>query len=692
MKVRSIIDTYQSHHKPSTNDLGHVSKIKNRLKKGELKEQFLTIEDLSNKLINGYAIIPAILQGGASDNNFVSQQVFMIDIDNKEKVLTIEDALKLCKNINPAFIYATFNYKSNLPKYRIVFVLDREITSKNDRDFIQKYLINLFNDFADSSCVDCSRVFYGGKKLLYNSFNSIVNSDVILKNYRQTSNKDFNSISDISLLDYILEQYPNSKIKRSGKTITINPCPLCGHNDDFMIYEDNTFCAFGEEDYINGKQIGGNIIDFICHSKRVRKSVARNLLNNNYNIINESSKKFKHNDFGSLLIDKYHIVKNDNCLYIFYNNCYQLERKDDSILEQIMIEEYDEITLHQRKEVYSYIERIAPHKDLAPSKYIAFKNCILNIETMEKMPYTADLLIRNIIPHNYVEYKEDNKEIEKIMLDFINGDVESKPILYEIIGYCLYNDNPFNSLFFIYGNGASGKTTYLNTLIQIVGKENCSYSIISDLGNKFGTSVLIGKLVNIGDDCKKAFIDDLATIKQITGDSTIEIEFKGKNKFNYKTYIKLIFSFNTLPKIGESGNQINRRIILIPFFNKFKVDPNNKVKRLLEDESTIEYLIYKGIIALNELLKRDSFTKSKLLEVEKKKYLDFLNPIDEFIQEDTTSFNNPNIYCEDTYFNYAKWCNEKGYEVESYNSFGRKIRGIYKPKQLPNGKRYYITK
>ena len=34
------------------------------------------------------------------------------------------------------------------------------------------------------------------------------------------------------------------------------------------------------------------------------------------------------------------------------------------------------------------------------------------IETMEKMPYTADLLIRNIIPHNYVEYKEDNKEIE----------------------------------------------------------------------------------------------------------------------------------------------------------------------------------------------------------------------------------------------------------------------------------------
>ena len=635
MKVQSIIDTCQSHHKPTTDDLGHVSQIKSRLKNGKIKEQTISINELANKLINGYAVIPAILQGGASDDNFISQQVFMVDIDNKDKILTKDDALRICGDVKPSFIYATFSYSDEVPKYRVVFILDKVITSKEQRDYIQKYFIDLFDNYADKSCIDSSRVFYGGKKLLYSNYENIVNSDDILKDYNLASKKIINDIKDISILDYIMEMYPNSKVKRS---------------------------------------------------------VAIKMLEDKYNIESENSTKFKHNIFANSLIEKYHIVKYDNCLYIYYDNYYHLERKDDSILEKIMINEFEEITLHQRKEVYSYIERIAPHKDLAPCNYIPFKNCILNIDTMEKLAYTPDLLIRYIIPHNFVEFKDDNKVVEKIMLDFVNGDKESKPILYEMIGYCLYNDNPFSSLFFLYGNGASGKTTYLNALINIVGKDNCSYSMISDLGERFGTSVLIGKVVNIGDDCKKAFIDDLGTIKQITGDSTIEVEFKGQSKFNYKTYIKLLFSFNKLPKLGESGNQINRRIILIPFFNKFRIDPKSKVKKILESEEVAEYLIYKGVISLKELLKREGFTTSKLLEVEKAKYLNFLNPTEQFIKENTSSFNNPSVLCEDTYLNYLNWCSDNCYDAESHNMFGRKVREYYKPKQLKNGKRYYIPK
>lgn len=692
MKIQSIIDTYQSHHKPNIDDLGHVSQIKLRLKSGKIKEQVITIEELAKKLVSGYAVIPAILQGGASNDNFISQQVFMVDIDNKNNVLTKDDALQLCGKIKPSFIYATFSSTNELPKYRIVFVLDIAITSKEQRDYIQKYLINLFDNYADKSCIDCSRVFYGGTKLLYNNYENIVHSDEILKDYNIASKKIINDIKDISILDYIMEMYPNSKVKKSGKTTIINPCPLCGHNDDFMIYNDNTFCAYGEEDFINEKRIGGTIVDFVSHINKVKRNIAIKMLEDKYNIESENSTKFKHNVFANTLIEKYHIVKCENCLYIYYDNYYHLERKDDSILEKLMINEFEEITLHQRKEVYSYIERIAPQKELAPCKYIPFKNCILNIETMEKIAYTPDLLIRYIIPHNFVEFKENNKMVEKIMLDFVNGDKESKPILYEMIGYCLYNDNPFSSLFFLYGNGASGKTTYLNTLINIVGKDNCSYSMISELGERFGTSVLIGKVVNIGDDCKKALIDDLGTIKQITGNSTIEIEFKGQPKFNYKTYIKLLFSFNKLPKIGESGNQINRRIILIPFFNKFKIDPKNKVKNILESEEVAEYLIYKGVLALKNLLRKESFTSSKLLESEKIKYLNYLDPIEQFIKENPTSFNSPNVLCEDTYLNYLNWCNDNCYDAESNNKFGRKVREYYKPKQLKNGRRYYITK
>lgn len=209
----------------------------------------------------------------------------MIDIDNKDEVLTIENALFLCRNFKPFLIYATFNYIDIKPKYRLAFVLDKMITSKDERDYIQQFFLTLFNNYADNSCKDCSRIFYGGKQILYKNFNNIISADSILKDYKKKIiNKTISTIDEIPLLDYILDEFPQCKEKRTGRTITINPCPLCNHNDDFHIYEDNTFCAYSDKDIINGKQIGGNIIDFVCHTKNVKRSVAKNILNSKYNI------------------------------------------------------------------------------------------------------------------------------------------------------------------------------------------------------------------------------------------------------------------------------------------------------------------------------------------------------------------------------------------------------------------------
>lgn len=70
---------------------------------------------------------------------------------------------------------------------------------------------------------------------------------------------DLNYIkANVNLLDYVLCTKPLCNQKRTGNTITINPCPICGHNGDFMLYpETNTFCCF------HGDTIGGSIIDFI---------------------------------------------------------------------------------------------------------------------------------------------------------------------------------------------------------------------------------------------------------------------------------------------------------------------------------------------------------------------------------------------------------------------------------------------
>lgn len=68
----------------------------------------------------------------------------------------------------------------------------------------------------------------------------------------------------INLLDYILADAPTSKVKRSGTTTQISPCPFCSkgtRTPHFVVYEaSNSFSSFGCE--LNGKK-GGSIIDYI---------------------------------------------------------------------------------------------------------------------------------------------------------------------------------------------------------------------------------------------------------------------------------------------------------------------------------------------------------------------------------------------------------------------------------------------
>lgn len=68
----------------------------------------------------------------------------------------------------------------------------------------------------------------------------------------------------VNLLNYILSDAPQSKVKRSGTTTQISPCPFCNkgiRSPHFIVYDaSNSFASFGCE--LNGVK-GGTIVDYI---------------------------------------------------------------------------------------------------------------------------------------------------------------------------------------------------------------------------------------------------------------------------------------------------------------------------------------------------------------------------------------------------------------------------------------------
>lgn len=162
-----LLDTVSFRRKPQRTD---ISSLKTRF--ATASPTSCTPKQFAEAMAHGQTCTPAVLQGGAKAENWARQQLFCIDIDNKTApFLTVKAALERCHawGISPFLIYATFSHTEKIPKYRICFLCDIEITDGAQRDKIQNGFLFLFPE-CDISCKNRDRLFFGGKENLYTDF------------------------------------------------------------------------------------------------------------------------------------------------------------------------------------------------------------------------------------------------------------------------------------------------------------------------------------------------------------------------------------------------------------------------------------------------------------------------------------------------------------------------------------------
>jgi hypothetical protein len=121
-----------------------------------------TVKELAKELVSGKTVKPGILLGGTSNNNWVGQQLFFVDVD--EANITIKDSLNTAKSLGlkPAIVYKSFSYTDKHQKHRLVFVANKQIKDKGIAQSIINFLIDAFK--ADIRTKNLSRVYYGTNK------------------------------------------------------------------------------------------------------------------------------------------------------------------------------------------------------------------------------------------------------------------------------------------------------------------------------------------------------------------------------------------------------------------------------------------------------------------------------------------------------------------------------------------------
>lgn len=270
-----------------------------------------TVTELIKLIEGGHSFTPAYMEGSTGDT-WKSQQIICLDIDNADdstgskeilkRPLPPDIALKILQgfNLEPYFMYYTYSNRPEWPRFRIVFILDEPLTDPAQKceiiDKLNYLLEDIYPGSTDSSIKDNARSFFGSTPgSCFNITKTITKLEILeaLKIPTAPSRADIKEpeeadrpaptqpptgsrsgsnsadldalqmqlsrdIEKFDIASYVLDNY-GGKIKKTGSSCFINPCPICGHNDDFSIKPGKGFKCFGA-----GGGDAGNIINLIC--------------------------------------------------------------------------------------------------------------------------------------------------------------------------------------------------------------------------------------------------------------------------------------------------------------------------------------------------------------------------------------------------------------------------------------------
>ena len=317
----------------------------------------------------------------------------------------------------------------------------------------------------------------------------------------------------------------------------------------------------------------------------------------------------------------------------------------------------------------------------------------INLRTGECFSPDKEQLITQ--KSNFIYDKNAQCPIWNMFLKQIfNNDTELIRFVQKAMGYSLSGDMSEQCMFILYGNGANGKSTFLNVLEYLFG----------NYANAAGTETFMKKPSEQSNDLARLKGARLVTtseaeqgktlseslIKQITGGDKITARFLYGEFFDFNPTFKIFMATNHKPKIKGGDNGIWRRIKMIPF--TVTIPPEKRDKHLTEK------LIAENSGILNWLLQGYKLWEKEGLSNEPQAvseaiagYRDDMDSIQNFITDCLEIDASQKCRLDNTvlYTAYEKWCVRNNELKMSHKWLSTQMQEKGFQKRLSNGSRFW---
>ncbi len=278
------------------------------------------------------------------------------------------------------------------------------------------------------------------------------------------------------------------------------------------------------------------------------------------------------------------------------------------------IERFDKGCVHSRdlNEVYTLLvtdnDRRRTAEELnGREELINFKNGILNLDTLELLPHSPEVLSTIQIPCDWNPKAERYERFHSFLDSLTSGNRQEQVLLLQLIGLAISNVHGYRikKALILYGKGNTGKSKVFELVQRLIGMENTASIELRELEERFGTATLYQKRLAGSPDMSAMRIGELKLLKKLTGGDPIDIEFKGKDRITSRYNGVLIFCTNQLPRFGgDKGAHVYERFILIECGNVIPAEQRDPmlIEKLMEER---EAIVYNAVMALRVLKQRN---------------------------------------------------------------------------------------
>jgi len=327
---------------------------------------------------------------------------------------------------------------------------------------------------------------------------------------------------------------------------------------------------------------------------------------------------------------------------------------------------------------------IAENRDVFDTNHysLTVANGTINLKTGELKPHKREDMITKLAP---VEF--DDLATCPTWLAFLNKVMDGKADMIEFlqraVGHSLTGDNNEHVVFFLYGDGENGKSTFLETIQALLGE----YAVAAD-PNAFLTKdgggngsprndivALVGsRFVKVVEPERGRNLAE-SLVKELSGGDTSSTRGNYSSQFSFEPTFKLWFSANHKITIKNQDNGIWRRMRFIPFsvaINAAERDKNLKTKLKAELPGILNW-------ALQGCLKwqKDGLKEPTDVRAATKKYREGQDTIGQFITETCEVSKNVKykVLLRDLYTAYDKWCDDGNERKLGKLAFSENLEG-----------------